>query len=318
MVSFLIVLVFAPVILGLLWMYTLPLSRLDGYTPLKVAFRIVLFVAVFGGIIAQLNFLAHNQPLNVRRFYGMALLVIEAIPILFILISRDPSKNRSKSVNGPNEGGKKGGGVIEEKAGERREVASSYSRTISKAKVTSKQSDGNDSIDILCDTDGVLQVVIPPRRNLDSFIYGVALLACGVAGILALKVWLTHAIMGHQRSHDMTEFIRVLQAIDMLVVGYLLTVILTGMRVLTLNPARLQIQYVLLGLPVTKKSFENAEIKELRYEQWQTQSGNKSVVRRGIRFESGSKTYSFGNSITEVQAHELIERMRRLYAFPVV
>jgi hypothetical protein len=102
MVSFLIVLLFAPVLLGLLWMYTSPLPRLDGYTPMKVTIRIALFVAVFVGFLAQLNFLAHNEPLNARRFYGMALLIIEAIPMLFIMFYRyyqDPNSYGSKRVN---------------------------------------------------------------------------------------------------------------------------------------------------------------------------------------------------------------------------
>jgi RsiW-degrading membrane proteinase PrsW (M82 family) len=100
--SFLIVLVFAPVLLGLLWMYMSPLRRLDGYTPVKVIIRIALFVAVFGGFLAQLNFLAHHEPLNTRRLYGIALLVIEAIPMLFIVFYRyyqDPNSYGSKRVN---------------------------------------------------------------------------------------------------------------------------------------------------------------------------------------------------------------------------
>jgi hypothetical protein len=83
-------------------MYTSPLPRLDGYTPVKVIIRIVLFVAVFGGFFAQFNFLAHNEPLNARRSYGMALLVIEAIPMLFIMFYRyyqNPSRYGSKRVN---------------------------------------------------------------------------------------------------------------------------------------------------------------------------------------------------------------------------
>lgn len=88
MVGFLTVLVFAPVLLGLLWIYTSPLPRLDGYTPVKVIIRIVLFAAIFGGFLTQLNFLAHNEPLNARRFYGMALLIVEVIPMLFIMFYR--------------------------------------------------------------------------------------------------------------------------------------------------------------------------------------------------------------------------------------
>lgn len=100
--SFFTVLLFAPVLLELLWMYMSPLRRLDGYIPAKVMIRIVLFAAIFGGFLAQLNFLAHHEPLNARRIYGMALLVIEAIPMLFIIFYRyykDPNSYGRKRVN---------------------------------------------------------------------------------------------------------------------------------------------------------------------------------------------------------------------------
>jgi membrane-associated HD superfamily phosphohydrolase len=69
-------------------MYTSPLPRLDGYLPVKVITRIVLFVAVFGGLWAQLTFLAHSEPSNTRRIYVVALLVIECIPMMFIMFYR--------------------------------------------------------------------------------------------------------------------------------------------------------------------------------------------------------------------------------------
>ena len=108
MLSFLIALAFTPVLLGLLWMYTSPLRRLDGYTALKVIIRIVLFVAVMGAWFAQLGFLAHRVPSNTRRFYVITLLVIEAVPMFYIVFSRDPNRRRSKSANHTDEDGKEG------------------------------------------------------------------------------------------------------------------------------------------------------------------------------------------------------------------
>lgn len=205
---------------------------------------------------------------------------------------------------------------MEEKAKKQRDSAAA----ISDPEVNSPLRERNDKVNVVQDTSGYLQVVILPRRNLGLFIYGVVLVACGVAGILALQFRLTHSIMPHgqQRLFEATEFIRILQASDLLAVAYLLAAIFTGKRILTLNPATLQIRYVLLGCPISKKSFETSGIKNIRYEKWQMQSGRKTVERRGIRFEAGSQTYSFGNSITEPQAHELIERMRQLYFSPVV
>lgn len=88
MVSFLIALVFAPVLWGLTWAYTSPLSRFDGNTLVKVIFRVVLFTITFVGFFAPLYFLAHHVPSNVRRFYLLALLVIEAIPMFLIMFYR--------------------------------------------------------------------------------------------------------------------------------------------------------------------------------------------------------------------------------------
>jgi hypothetical protein len=93
MVSFLIVLAFAPVLFGLTWMFTSPLARLDGYTPVKVIIRIVLAATMLGVVAAQFNFLGHNIPLSARRPYGTALLAIECIPMMVIMFYRDPSRN---------------------------------------------------------------------------------------------------------------------------------------------------------------------------------------------------------------------------------
>ena len=99
MLSFLAALAFTPVVLGLLWIYMSPLRRLDGHTVLKVVIRVVLFVAVMGVWFAQLGFLAYRVPSNARRFYVISLLAIEAIPMLYIVFSRDPHRRRSKSAN---------------------------------------------------------------------------------------------------------------------------------------------------------------------------------------------------------------------------
>jgi len=72
--------------------------RLYGYTPGKVIIRIVLAVAMFGGMLAQLTFVVHNVPPNTRQFYLLTVLIVDAIPMLFIMISRDPSRCKSKSA----------------------------------------------------------------------------------------------------------------------------------------------------------------------------------------------------------------------------
>jgi hypothetical protein len=102
MIDFLKMLPFAPVIVGLTWLYMSPLRRLDGNTLAKVIIRIALSTAILGGFFAQLNFLAHREPANLRRPYLMALLIIEAIPMLTIMFYRtnkDPASYGLKPTN---------------------------------------------------------------------------------------------------------------------------------------------------------------------------------------------------------------------------
>lgn len=93
MVSFFVALAFAPVLLGATWMYMSPLSRLDGHAIAKAIIKIVLAIVLTGGFFGQLGLLAHYVPLDTRRFWMMALVIIEGIPLLSLLLYRD-YKNR--------------------------------------------------------------------------------------------------------------------------------------------------------------------------------------------------------------------------------
>ncbi len=95
MVSFIVVFLFAPVLAWFTWMYTSPMPR---YTPVNVILRLPWGVAMIGGLFAQLIFLAHHEPLKNIRFYILALLVIEGIPLLFLLIYLAPKWIGSKPV----------------------------------------------------------------------------------------------------------------------------------------------------------------------------------------------------------------------------
>jgi hypothetical protein len=103
MVSFLIGLAFTPVLVSLTWIYSSPMPRLDRCPPMKVTIKVIiktaLCVAILGGMLAQLDYLAHHVPSSARGPYVFALLVIDAIPILSILIYRDPSRRKLKSPN---------------------------------------------------------------------------------------------------------------------------------------------------------------------------------------------------------------------------
>ena len=94
MVSLLMMLVFAPILVLFTRMYLSPLPRLDRYNSTKVLLRIVLAVAVLGGLLAQLNFLAHHETPSARRAYLLALLIIEGIPVLIIGFRRGPGRGK--------------------------------------------------------------------------------------------------------------------------------------------------------------------------------------------------------------------------------
>jgi hypothetical protein len=77
-----------------MWMYMSPLSALAGHAVAKVIIRLALAIVVLGGLFAQLGLLAHNVPLETRRFWMLSLLIVEGIPLLSILLYRD-YKNRN-------------------------------------------------------------------------------------------------------------------------------------------------------------------------------------------------------------------------------
>ena len=94
MVSVLMMLVLAPVMWAATWIYSLLPRYMNGYFwtkyfLIKFLVWVVCVVAIGGGLLAQLDFIAHRQPsLHAREFYLIALLLIEGIPMLAICIYR--------------------------------------------------------------------------------------------------------------------------------------------------------------------------------------------------------------------------------------
>ena len=97
MESLLVVLAFAPVLLGLAWIFTAPSSQ--GSTLVKIGIKLPIAVAFLGGIFAQIAYLCHNISLHDRRFYVYALLIVEVIPMSYILIRPDLRRRISRSAN---------------------------------------------------------------------------------------------------------------------------------------------------------------------------------------------------------------------------
>ncbi|TAM84406.1 MAG: hypothetical protein EPN47_01665 [Acidobacteria bacterium] len=259
---------------------------------MKVIIRIVLFVGVFGGWMVQLNFLGRSVSSNTRRFYVMALLVIEAIPIFLIGFYHNPSRRKPKSTN----------------------------RTENNKDFHVATTSGSQKIQTGFSASGVLQVLIDPPRTpyTKRFITLVAVI--GAAEILGLQFIPLH--LGHQlHSNHILAFhgmILVVQAITLLAAGWILAIACTERTRLTVDSERLEVTRQVLNLPVSRRSFANREVVNLRYEHWQVEGRYRTVARSGLRFEAGPKSCQIGRCISESQANTLINEMRKLYPYSVV
>jgi hypothetical protein len=87
-----------PVFIGLMWIYTSPSSSRLGKLS-KVFVRLILFVAIFGGILVQEDYLSINAPSRQRSLYLGFCFLLEAIPMLFIMLHRyreNPERFRNR------------------------------------------------------------------------------------------------------------------------------------------------------------------------------------------------------------------------------
>jgi hypothetical protein len=93
-------LMFAPVVWWVTWIYMSPLHHLKGKFWVKLMIRVVLCTSLLGGVGAQLNFLAHRvTSLHTRQFHFLGLLIIECIPALAIMFYRYYQDPRSYGAN---------------------------------------------------------------------------------------------------------------------------------------------------------------------------------------------------------------------------
>jgi hypothetical protein len=91
---------------------------------------------------------------------------------------------------------------------------------------------------------------------------------------------------------------------------------LTGETILTLNPAELKIQRLVIGIEWDTRTFASNDVRGLRYvppaNRWTFRDGadpNASMVQ----FQANDKKYSFAGGITEREACALIDRMLAVY-----
>ena len=85
-------------------------------------------------------------------------------------------------------------------------------------------------------------------------------------------------------------------------------------EVIVLNQTSLEIQRWLFAFNLSRRSFPNSTIENLRYDEW---SGGKAGTQNGIRFESTGETFTFARQATHSDSWDLIDKMLEVYKFPM-
>ena len=166
------------------------------------------------------------------------------------------------------------------------------------------------------DINGELHTVIGPVRTPDTYHFVIAVVVVGMGSILGLQVALSNIDRHMRELHGVVGGLRAFQLVSALIVGYILAIVFTEKEALILSEDRLEIRKCLLNLPVSKRSFANHEIENLRYALMKSEGRKTSLQRCGIRFEARSKVYMIGRYLSREQANDLIGQMRKVYAFP--
>lgn len=102
-----------------------------------------------------------------------------------------------------------------------------------------------------------------------------------------------------------------------IVVGWLLWS-LTGETAVTLNPAKMKIQRLVLGIEWDTRIFATCDVHNLRYiaptSMWYRNEPDPNSSK--IQFQENGKKRRFAGGITEKEACALIDRMLEVYKFP--
>ena len=86
-----------------------------------------------------------------------------------------------------------------------------------------------------------------------------------------------------------------------------------GFEKIFVSGTELRIDSWLLGLNLSKRSFPNNTVENLRYEEW---PGGRAGTQRAIRFESAGETIDFGRQADTSDCYEVIDQMQKIYKFP--
>jgi hypothetical protein len=102
-------------------------------------------------------------------------------------------------------------------------------------------------------------------------------------------------------------------AVGEIIVGWCIVWSFLGRVVLTLDPANLNLDYLLAGFHIFTREFPTNEMKNLRY---RARGRGRSQNMSSIAFEYFGKTCCFAAAITDSEAIALIDKMLDVYPFP--
>jgi hypothetical protein len=91
---------------------------------------------------------------------------------------------------------------------------------------------------------------------------------------------------------------------------------LFGSEVITVSPVELRIEWLICGFVRSQRSFPNSTVAKLRYERW-TSGARGDGMHNGIRFDCVGETVTFARDLPLNDSYDLIDQLRRIYAFPV-
>jgi hypothetical protein len=132
--------------------------------------------------------------------------------------------------------------------------------------------------------------------------------------------YFTAAVIGYNnRTHTQGSAGRA-ALIFLIVTAGLFWVVFTTLKTLfyvetvTVTSSTLTITGRLLGLQLNNHSYDNATVRNLRYDEW---PGGRSGTQNGIRFEYNSDTVTFAEQADVTKSWELIDKMCEAYRFSV-
>jgi hypothetical protein len=97
---------------------------------------------------------------------------------------------------------------------------------------------------------------------------------------------------------------------------YSLILNLFGSEMITVSSTELELQWLICGFVRSKRSFPNSTVEKLRFEEWAGRARGDGM-HSGIRFDCVGETVTFAGDLPEKEAGDLIDQLRKVYAFAI-